>query len=330
MAEWLVDGQPAVDLHECDVNRFEPHQLAPGVRRRPAAARTSSRSTTSSTRSSRSETPRPLRTSPFYPRQQELGARTSWRRPAGSARSGTRPTPGLLERLATSPRPNDVGGPLLVADRRRRGAGDPRAVALYDMTALKRLEVTGRGAAASCSGLTTGNVDKSGRLGHLLPAARRRRRDPQRHHRRPARPGPLPGRRQRQPRPRLARAATCRPTAPSRSRDVTAGTCCIGLWGPRARDVAPAADRRRLLERRRSATSAADATLRRARSRSPRCACPTSASSAGSSTPTADHGPEAVGHAVGRPASRTASSPPAAAPSTASGWRRATARSAPT
>ncbi len=29
MAEWLVDGCcSSFDLHECDVNRFEPHQLA--------------------------------------------------------------------------------------------------------------------------------------------------------------------------------------------------------------------------------------------------------------------------------------------------------------
>jgi glycine/D-amino acid oxidase-like deaminating enzyme len=29
MAEWLVDGAPTTDVHESDVNRFEPHQLGP-------------------------------------------------------------------------------------------------------------------------------------------------------------------------------------------------------------------------------------------------------------------------------------------------------------
>ena len=33
MAEWLVDGQPAADVHECDLNRFEKVQLAPGRQR---------------------------------------------------------------------------------------------------------------------------------------------------------------------------------------------------------------------------------------------------------------------------------------------------------
>ena len=36
MAEWLVDGHcRSFDLHECDVNRFEPHQLAPDYVRGP-------------------------------------------------------------------------------------------------------------------------------------------------------------------------------------------------------------------------------------------------------------------------------------------------------
>ena len=29
MAEWLVEGAPRIDCHECDVNRFEPHQSTP-------------------------------------------------------------------------------------------------------------------------------------------------------------------------------------------------------------------------------------------------------------------------------------------------------------
>ena len=34
-AEWLVDGAPSLDVHECDVNRFEAHQVAPQLRPRP-------------------------------------------------------------------------------------------------------------------------------------------------------------------------------------------------------------------------------------------------------------------------------------------------------
>jgi len=85
MAEWLVDGHCSTfDLHECDVNRFEPHQLSPAYvlakdcqnyvevydilhPLEPMLA------------------PRPLRTSPYYQRQQALGAyfleASGWERP---------------------------------------------------------------------------------------------------------------------------------------------------------------------------------------------------------------------------------------------------------
>ena len=122
---WLVDGHcSSFDLHECDVNRFEPHQLAPRVRphprlpelrrglRHPAPAaadrRTCARCAPArSTRASASSAP------------------CSWRRPAGSARSGTRPTPGCVDGRDI-PQPERLGRAVLVADRRRRGAGDPR------------------------------------------------------------------------------------------------------------------------------------------------------------------------------------------------------------
>ena len=119
--------------------------------RRPAyiararASRTTSRSTTSSTRSSRwnrgrcdSPVPRAAR--------QELGAffleGGGWERPQWYEANAA-----LIERTATHPRARRLGGALLVADRRRRGARDPDGVALYDMTSLKRLEVTRPGRA---------------------------------------------------------------------------------------------------------------------------------------------------------------------------------------
>jgi glycine/D-amino acid oxidase-like deaminating enzyme len=85
MAEWIIDGRcSSFDLHECDVNRFETHQLAPdyvlarGCQnfvevydiKHPLEPM---------------EDPRPLRTSPFYARQLQLGARfleaSGWERP---------------------------------------------------------------------------------------------------------------------------------------------------------------------------------------------------------------------------------------------------------
>ena len=62
-----------------------------------------------------------------------------------------------------------------------------------------------------------------------------RRRNPQRPHRGPAGRRPLPGRRQRQPGPRMVHAPPRRTTC--RSATSPPGTCCIGLWGPQARDL---------------------------------------------------------------------------------------------
>ncbi|WP_431961008.1 GcvT family protein [Actinacidiphila sp. bgisy160] len=234
MAEWLVDGHcSSFDLHECDVNRFEPHQLAPdyvlarGCRNfaevydiihplQPTGA------------------PRPIRTSPFHPRQQELGAffleANGWERPqwyeanAAAVAGRSIPTPGDWAARYWSP----VVGAEAQATR--------ETVALYDMTALKRLEVGGGGAAAFLQRLTTGNVDKSvgsvtytllldhdggirsditvARLAHdLFQVGVNGNLDLD----------------------WLTRHLPADGTVAVR--DITAGTCCVGLWGPLAREV---------------------------------------------------------------------------------------------
>ena len=124
MAEWLVDGGSTWDLHECDVNRFEAHKLAPsfihdrGIQNyvevydiiHPLQPM---------------EEPRPLRTSPFYEREQELGAYFleggGWERPHWY---GVNEAPARA--ATTVPGRERLGGPLLAPDRRRRGARDPR------------------------------------------------------------------------------------------------------------------------------------------------------------------------------------------------------------
>lgn len=91
VAEWLVDGHcSSFDLHECDVNRFEPHQLSPEYvlardcqnfvevydilhPLQPAGA------------------PRPCVPAPSTAASGN-SAPSSWRPPAGSGPSGTEPT----------------------------------------------------------------------------------------------------------------------------------------------------------------------------------------------------------------------------------------------
>ncbi|MEU5029169.1 GcvT family protein [Streptomyces milbemycinicus] len=234
VAEWLVDGHcTSFDLHECDVNRFEPHQLAPeyvlarGCQNfvevydilhplQPSGA------------------PRPLRTSPFHPRQQELGGyfleASGWERPQWYA------TNEALLKGRDIPTPNDWAArywsPIVGAEAQ----ATRESVALYDMTALKRLEVTGRGAAGLLQRMTTANVDKSvgsvtytlmldhdgGIRGDITVA--RLGRD----HFQVGAGGNLD----------LDWLTRHLPEDGSVTvRDITGGTCCIGLWGPKARDV---------------------------------------------------------------------------------------------
>ncbi|MBV8933589.1 MAG: aminomethyltransferase family protein, partial [Kutzneria sp.] len=110
------------------------------------------------------------------------------------------------------------------------------AVALYDMTALTRLEVTGVGATTFLQRLCTGNVDKSvGSVTYclLLDVDGGVRSDITvtrlgRHRFQLGANGNLD----------LDWLNRHVPADGSVSvRDITAGTCCLGLWGPKARDV---------------------------------------------------------------------------------------------
>lgn len=234
MAEWLADGHcSSFDLHECDVNRFEPHQLAPDYvlardcqnfaevydilhPLQPPGA------------------PRPLRTSPFHVRQRELDAcfleASGWERPQWYSANAPLlagrdiPEPGEWAAAYWSPL---VGAEAEVTRE---------TVAMYDMTALKRLEVTGRGAAAFLQYMTTAHVDKSvGSVTYALllnedggirsdVTVARLGRD----HFQVGANGSLD----------LDWLTRHLPGDGSVAvRDITGGTCCIGLWGPAAREV---------------------------------------------------------------------------------------------
>ncbi|MFJ3656465.1 FAD-dependent oxidoreductase [Streptomyces nigra] len=234
MAEWLVDGHcSSFDLHECDVNRFEPHQLAPEY---------------VLTRDCRnfvevydilhplqpSGEPRPLRTSPFHVRQREHGAyfleAGGWERPQWYASNAR------LLNGRSIPTPDDWAArywsPIVGAEAQ----ATRETVALYDMTPLKRLEVSGPGAAALLERLCTGRVAKSagsvtytllldhdGGIRSDVTVARLGRDLFQ------------VGVNGNLDLDWITRHLPADGTA--QVRDITPGTCCVGLWGPRARDV---------------------------------------------------------------------------------------------
>jgi dimethylglycine oxidase len=232
LAHWLVAGEPDVDLHECDLNRFEPVQLTPtNVRAR-------------STRNfvevydvlhplDPPEVQRPLRTSPFHARHVELGAvfdqsATGWERPRWFGANAELPEVGKISpRGAWASRHwSPIAGAEALVTRDR--------VAMYDMTPLKRLEVTGPGALDLLDGLTTNNLRKkpgavtytlllepSGGVRSDLTVARLGEQHFQ------------VGANSQLDLDRLLRAA-----GPDvHITDTTGGTCCIGLWGPKAREV---------------------------------------------------------------------------------------------
>ncbi|MEU8061634.1 GcvT family protein [Microbispora bryophytorum] len=234
MAEWLVDGHcTSFDVHECDVNRFEPHQLAPDyVLARDCQNFVEVYDIIHPLQPM--EEPRPLRLSPFHTRQRELDAffleAVGYERPQWYGANAR-----LLEGRDI-PMPGDWAArywsPIVGAEAQ----ASRESVALYDMTALKRLEVAGPGALTFLQRLTTGQMDKSvgsvtycllldtdggirsdvtvARLGrHVFQVGANGNLDLDWFHRH------LP------------------PDGSVMVRDITAGTCCLGVWGPRARDL---------------------------------------------------------------------------------------------
>ncbi|MTD15325.1 FAD-dependent oxidoreductase [Nakamurella sp. YIM 132087] len=241
MAEWIVDGHSTFDLHSCDLNRFEVHQLAPAyIEAKDCQNFVEVYDILHPLQPM--EHSRPLRTSPFYPRQQELGAvfleANGWERPHWYEANA-----GLLDSDRNTgwhmPSPDDWAAqfwsPVIAAE-----ASITRTdVALYDMTALKRLEVTGPGATVFLQSMVTGKIDKSvGSVTYclMLDADGGVRSDvtvarlaPERYQVGANGAIDLDW---------LLRALRRSDQADTvQVRDITAGTCCIGIWGPKAREV---------------------------------------------------------------------------------------------
>ena len=241
MAQLLVEGRSEIDLHGCSVHRFAECETTDAFVAEtsqqnfveiydvihPLAPRTS---------------PRGVRVSPFHARQRELGAvfaeSHGWERPRWYEANAD-----LVAALPAAWQPPERDpwaamhhSPIAAAEAWRTRT----AVAMYDMTPLTRLEVAGPGAVAFLDRLTTGKMDKSvgsvtytlmlddaggvrsdltvARLGEELFQVGAN--------------GPLDLDHLRREALRCEAGVTVR--------DVTGGTCCVGVWGPLARDlVAP-------------------------------------------------------------------------------------------
>jgi dimethylglycine oxidase len=237
-ADWIIDGTPSVDVHECDLYRFEEVARSPKF-----IMQTSSQAFVEVYDVIHPyqfrEALRGLRTSPFHARQQQLGAffyeGGGWERPAWYEANAY--LVGELRNEVAFPERDEWSGrfwsPISIAE----AYWTRHHVAMYDMTPLTRYEVAGPGAARFLQEMTTNNVDKSvGSVTYtlLLDEKGGIRSDLT-----------------------VARLADTVFQVGANSpmdfdwlsrhlpgdvtlRDITGGTCCVGVWGPNARAmVAP-------------------------------------------------------------------------------------------
>lgn len=234
VADLLTDGVSDLDLHECDLNRFEPHAHTRSyVRARGAQQYREVYGIIHPLQ--QMEQPRPLRATPFYARQRGLGAvffeARGWERPQWYA-SNER----LLAEYPAPPRADWAGrhwSPIAGAEH----LTTRERVALFDMTSLPKLEVTGPGAISLLQRLVTNRIDRP--VGSVAYALMLDERGGIRSDVTVARLGPerfqvgcngqldLDWIRRHLPADGSAQV-----------REITGAVCCLGLWGPRAREVA--------------------------------------------------------------------------------------------
>ena len=244
VAELLTTGKSQIDLGECDIHRFEEVQLTPEY-----VSETSQQNFVEIYDVLHplqpKLSPRNLRVSPFHARHKALGGffleSDGWERPYWFEANAE-----LLKEMPAQwlPPARDAWSGMFSSPIAAAEAWKTRtAVAMYDMTPLKRLEISGPGALKLLQELTTGELAKKpGAVTYtlLLDTAGGIRSD-------------ITVARLSEDTfqlgangnidtvyfERAARHQTESGTAGDwvQVRDTTGGTCCIGLWGPLARDL---------------------------------------------------------------------------------------------
>ena len=159
VAEWIVNGEPTIDLRECDIRRFHPHALSrPYVRARAAQQY---REVYDIIHPRQQMTnPRNIRLTPFFPRQQELGAvffeDAGWERPQWYNANRV-----LLDSLTVTgeSRAGWAGrewSPTVAAEH----VATRERVALFDLTPFAKFELAGPGALGALQRLASNQMDK--------------------------------------------------------------------------------------------------------------------------------------------------------------------------
>ncbi len=155
MAEWIVDGEPSMDVWEMDIRRFGDHYRS----RRRTLERTRESLSMYYDISYPNQEPlsaRGLRLSPAYERLKALGAdfgeKAGWERP-NYFRSNENPT---LERL----RPRGMAGRYWSTAIPAEHLAVRERAGLFDQSSFAKIEVTGSGACEFLQRLCDNDIDK--------------------------------------------------------------------------------------------------------------------------------------------------------------------------
>ena len=243
VAEILSTGRSSIDIAECDLSRFDEVQLAPAYINETSQQNFEAVYDIVHPMAPR-KSPRNLRVSPFHTRQHELDAVLSeneaWERPVWYENNAN-----LLKNLPEKWKPVERDAwsgqhySAIVAVEAWRTR---TAVAMYDLTPIRRLEVSGPGALDLLQRLSTGDMSKTpgavtytlllDSQGGIRSAVTVARLDGNLFQLSVNSPVDLVylSREARQQGRQL-------PNQWVQVRDITGGTCCIGLWGPQAWDV---------------------------------------------------------------------------------------------
>jgi len=236
VAEWMVEGMPSLDLREMDLNRFHAHALSWAyVRARGAQQYREIYDIIHPLQPM--ENPRNLRLTPFHPRLKDLGAaffeNAGWERPQWFAANEKLAVPGTrLERSGWAARywsPTIAAEHLITRER----------VALFDLTPFTKIEVGGPKALEFLQSVTTnqmkqpiGKVTYTSMLnerGGIVCDLTVTRLGPSRF---VVVTGGAVG---------MHDLAWIRAHLPDDGsvyvQDITSAYCCLGVWGPWARDL---------------------------------------------------------------------------------------------
>lgn len=165
IAEWIALGKPSIDLHEHDIARFEKHSQSLSYTRQRGSQNFTQVYDIIHPRQPLLE-PRPLRVSPFYSQQKALGAvffeASGWERPQWFEANKHLPVDHVPARDSWTSR---FWSAIEGAEHR----AVRESVGLFDMTSLKKAELSGKHACALLDKLCTGNMDmRPGRISYTL------------------------------------------------------------------------------------------------------------------------------------------------------------------